>query len=92
MCDKEKTVALLQRQRFWFGGLGRNRTTDTRIFNPLLYQLSYRAKGAEYTAAAPRGAPLGPPVRHCEQLRGFMISFQRDVVSIFTKGPGARPR
>ena len=26
------------------GGLGRNRTTDTRIFNPLLYQLSYRAK------------------------------------------------
>ena len=29
---------------FVFGGLGRNRTTDTRIFNPLLYQLSYRAK------------------------------------------------
>ena len=27
-----------------FGGLGRNRTIDTRIFNPLLYQLSYRAK------------------------------------------------
>ncbi len=26
-----------------FGGLGRNRTTDTRIFNPLLYRLSYRA-------------------------------------------------
>ncbi len=26
------------------GGLGRNRTTDTRIFNPLLYQLSYRAR------------------------------------------------
>ena len=24
-------------------GLGRNRTTDTRIFNPLLYQLSYQA-------------------------------------------------
>jgi hypothetical protein len=29
----EKTVAFLQRQRFEFGGLGRNRTTDTRIFN-----------------------------------------------------------
>ncbi len=28
----------------FFGGLGRNRTTDTRIFNPLLYQLSYQAK------------------------------------------------
>ena len=28
-----------------FGAQGRNRTTDTRIFNPLLYQLSYRATG-----------------------------------------------
>ena len=27
----------------FYGGLGRNRTTDTRIFNPLLYQLSYQA-------------------------------------------------
>ena len=27
----------------FLGGLGRNRTTDTRIFNPLLYRLSYRA-------------------------------------------------
>ncbi len=27
----------------FLGGLGRNRTTDTRIFNPLLYQLSYQA-------------------------------------------------
>jgi hypothetical protein len=26
------------------GGLGQNRTADTRIFNPLLYQLSYRAE------------------------------------------------
>lgn len=25
------------------GGQGRNRTTDTRIFSPLLYQLSYLA-------------------------------------------------
>jgi hypothetical protein len=41
------------------GGQGRNRTTDTRIFNPLLYRLSYLAvpdaagnpdalKGADY--------------------------------------------
>ena len=29
------------------GGLGRNRTTDTRIFNPLLYRLSYQAKKGE---------------------------------------------
>jgi hypothetical protein len=33
---------------YLLGGLGRNRTTDTRIFNPLLYQLSYRAKGRKY--------------------------------------------
>jgi hypothetical protein len=26
------------------GGPGRNRTTDTRIFSPLLYRLSYQAK------------------------------------------------
>ena len=26
-----------------FGGQGRNRTIDTRIFSPLLYQLSYLA-------------------------------------------------
>ena len=25
-----------------FGALGRNRTNDTRIFSPLLYQLSYK--------------------------------------------------
>ena len=31
-----------------FGGQGRNRTTDTRIFNPLLYQLSYLAEKAAY--------------------------------------------
>src|SRR6218665_999385 len=29
------------------GGLGRNRTTDTRIFSPLLYRLSYRAKALD---------------------------------------------
>ena len=27
----------------WSGGQGRNRTIDTRIFSPLLYQLSYLA-------------------------------------------------
>ncbi|MEY2993146.1 MAG: hypothetical protein RL357_81, partial [Pseudomonadota bacterium] len=42
-CGHEKTAASLRRQRFLFGGLGRDRTIDTRIFNPLLYQLSYRA-------------------------------------------------
>jgi hypothetical protein len=36
------------------GGLGRNRTTDTRIFNPLLYQLSYRAEPRIIYQPAPR--------------------------------------
>ena len=27
--------------RYWNGAQGRNRTTDTRIFSPLLYRLSY---------------------------------------------------
>jgi hypothetical protein len=31
-----------------YGGPGRNRTTDTRIFNPLLYRLSYQAKAGKY--------------------------------------------
>ena len=31
------------RIKFGSGGQGRNRTIDTRIFNPLLYQLSYLA-------------------------------------------------
>ena len=36
------------------GGQGRNRTTDTRIFNPLLYQLSYLAIfGMEYLRIPP---------------------------------------
>jgi hypothetical protein len=38
-----KTPQSLSKLRCRFGGLGRNRTIDTRIFNPLLYQLSYRA-------------------------------------------------
>ena len=33
------------------GGQGRNRTADTRIFNPLLYQLSYLADETTETTA-----------------------------------------
>ena len=40
---------------FWGAGAqGRNRTSDTRIFNPLLYQLSYLGKRL---ASADRRAP-----------------------------------
>ena len=38
MCGTQHNAA-----RAIFGGLGRNRTTDTRIFSPLLYRLSYQA-------------------------------------------------
>ena len=40
---KKKNRKHFRAYGFNFGGLGRNRTIDTRIFNPLLYQLSYRA-------------------------------------------------
>ncbi len=30
---------------FEYGGVRQDRTADTRIFNPLLYRLSYRADG-----------------------------------------------
>ena len=36
-------TALIAESRMFSGGPGRNRTTDTRIFNPLLYRLSYQA-------------------------------------------------
>src|SRR5688500_10914592 len=37
-------VRSMRRDHDWeVGGQGRNRTTDTRIFSPLLYQLSYLA-------------------------------------------------
>ena len=42
----KKPVSILRNwliYNFKTGGWGRNRTADTRIFNPLLYQLSYPA-------------------------------------------------
>jgi len=38
-----KTAVLQRKTAVLIGGLDWNRTSDTRIFNPLLYQLSYRA-------------------------------------------------
>ena len=66
------------------GGLGRNRTIDTRIFNPLLYQLSYRANEeekvypsistcasvlAKYFYAAPSAGFLPSSTPNCLSLR-----------------------
>ena len=41
-------TALQLESRLNSGGQGRNRTVDTRIFSPLLYQLSYLAKKAAH--------------------------------------------
>ena len=41
-----------------FGGQGRDRTGDTRIFSPLLYQLSYLATCASVKALDGRGAGI----------------------------------
>jgi hypothetical protein len=52
MDGKTKGLATKSLQALVFlGGPGRNRTTDTRIFNPLLYQLSYQAKARKYSKA-----------------------------------------
>ena len=51
------------------GGQGRNRTTDTRIFSPLLYQLSYLAIPGQ-SARRACGALLRDDVRSNEQNPG----------------------
>jgi hypothetical protein len=43
---------------FESGGSGRNRTDDTRIFSPLLYQLSYRATKLEGRVKGPAKAAV----------------------------------
>ena len=56
-----KTVAF---QKSGGGGQGRNRTTDTRIFSPLLYQLSYLAVlGGCVLDKAPRASVKRGPGR-----------------------------
>ena len=43
------------------GAQGRNRTTDTGIFNPLLYQLSYLGVSGLTVAAGARGGTRQRP-------------------------------
>jgi len=40
-CDVDQTACAESRLRAFFSGQGRDRTADTWIFSPLLYQLSY---------------------------------------------------
>ena len=58
--NRKNNSQMLKRNLSWNGpeygvdgGQGRNRTTDTRIFSPLLYQLSYLAV-SELSAPADR--------------------------------------
>ena len=44
------------------GAQRRNRTADTGIFNPLLYQLSYLGKSEVVTSERPRIKPSRPCV------------------------------
>ena len=53
----------VETEPFDLGGPGRNRTTDTRIFNPLLYRLSYQAKAEKYNK----------PFAICKALRRFFF-------------------
>ena len=50
----------------YYGGQGRNRTADTRIFSPLLYQLSYLATlGA--LMLPKRTTDLKQPSQNCQR-------------------------
>jgi hypothetical protein len=48
---------------FYLNGQGQNRTADTRIFSPLLYQLSYLAKPLSHNHLPdqPTAWQLAPP-------------------------------
>ena len=50
MSQKGQKKNLLHRKMQEVGASGRNRTTDTGIFSPLLYQLSYRGKQRRFFA------------------------------------------
>jgi hypothetical protein len=67
---------------FQSGGRGRNRTNDTRIFNPLLYQLSYPApigipsiEGARIRTAGPQA--VKPEFLQTDDFPGFCGTRQR---------------
>ena len=44
-----------RKKKGWSGARDRNRTSDTRIFNPLLYQLSYPGIRGAQKAPKPGG-------------------------------------
>ena len=74
---KAVVLPLNYTRKFFLDGAGQNRTADTWSFNPLLYQLSYRAN-LKFIMAVPTG--LEPAIscvtgRHSNQLNYQTNSF-----------------
>ena len=73
------------------GGQGRNRTTDTRIFSPLLYQLSYLAVPCiQSTSATTRRATILPARRAPDYTGTFL--FERGFLARIVCCPGPENR
>ena len=65
------------------GGQGRNRTTDTRIFSPLLYQLSY--------LAAVRSRGENPGGRRIKSVAGREVKLMTHRSAVPASAPENRP-
>ena len=86
------------------GGSGRNRTSDTRIFSPLLYRLSYGTKMAVWTGLEPatsavtgrHSKPTELPDHLCcgrrimAQVEGFEPPQDVNPLSVFKTDPFSR--
>ncbi len=64
------------------GGQGRNRTADTRIFSPLLYQLSYLAKAKAHSTDRSAICQPGPTKPHTGP-----TNFQTSHIALLHKCP-----
>src|ERR1700686_3417695 len=63
------------------GAQGRNRTTDTRIFSPLLYQLSYLGAQQPGTSCE-SAAGYRKRGRHCPVGTGACLRYSRPILAI----------
>ncbi len=74
---RDKQISLLLSSTIIFnnGASRRNRTTDTRIFNPLLYRLSYRGNGALLNGFWPSSSiPFSIKKCECRLLARFLFA------------------
>ena len=65
-------LQMTPRRKQHLGGQGRNRTVDTRIFNPLLYRLSYLAVLAGFGRIMDRH-PQGKPKPGIKTLNTMLV-------------------